>query len=163
MHRPNIERWTQITIAIILVVVGTCHYKKTREKAHQIAVSRIEESSAAMTRHMLAGHGDSIALMYAEDAVVMPANAATIRGRDGVRALFASYPPLSGGGLTIDTIVVRGDIAYVRGRYAVQFADSTVPADSGKYIEIRRRGDEGQWLIIEEVSNSSVPLPQGTP
>jgi ketosteroid isomerase-like protein len=159
----NIDLLVKFTICCILLVVGVKGYANAREKSHALALTRIEASSAAMTTHMLAGHADSIALMYAEDAVVMPANAATIRGRDGVRALFASYPPLSGGGLTIDTIVVRGDLAYVRGRYSVQFADSTIPADSGKYIEIRRRGDEGQWLIIEEVSNSSIPLPQGTP
>jgi ketosteroid isomerase-like protein len=157
----NIDLLVKFTIGCILLVVGVKGYANAREKAHAVALTKIEASSAALTTHMLAGNGDSIALMYAEDAVVMPANAPTIRGRDGVRALFASYPPLSGGGLTIDTIVVRGDIAYVRGRYAVQFADSTIPADSGKYIEIRRRID-GEWLIIEEASNSSVPLPQPT-
>src|SRR5688572_28708136 len=159
----NIDLLVKFTIGCILLVVGVVGFNNARIRQRAHAITAIEASSAAMTTHMLAGHSDSIAMLYAEDAIVMPANAPAIRGRDGVRALFASYPPLSAGGLTIDTIVVFGDLAYVRGRYFVQFADSTIPADSGKYIEIRRRGDEGQWLIIEEVSNSSVPLPQATP
>ncbi|MDP9143976.1 MAG: DUF4440 domain-containing protein [Actinomycetota bacterium] len=163
MSRVNIELLIKVTIGCILLVVGLKGYNNVSIKRRALALTTIEASSAALTAHMLAGHGDSIALLYAEDAVILPANMSAVRGREAIRAYYAGFPPMAEGGLTTDTIVVFGDLAYVRGRYSVRFVDSMMPPDSGKYIEIRRRGDEGNWLIIEEVSNSSVPLPHGAP
>lgn len=158
----NIDLLVKFTIGCILLVVGVNWYNNTRQKERANAIAAIEASSNAVLGLMRAGQTDSIARYYAEDAVLMPANMATIRGRPAIRAFLAGFPRMAEARMTVDTIMRFGDLAYVRGTYFARFNDSTIPADSGKYIEIRRLID-GQWLIIEEIANSSVPLPQGTP
>ena len=54
----------------------------------------------------------------------------------------------------------RGDLAYVRGTYAMTIVGTDgheVGKDHGKYVEIRRRQPDGKWLIVVDMYNSDVP------
>src|SRR5438132_4614026 len=54
------------------------------------AKQAIDAANAQWPRLTSSGHADSIAEFYAADAVLMPPNMATMRGKDAVRAFFAT-------------------------------------------------------------------------
>src|SRR5256714_13747569 len=54
------------------------------------AKQAIDAANAQWPRLTSTGHADSIAEFYAADAVIMPPNMATMKGKDAVRAFFAA-------------------------------------------------------------------------
>lgn len=99
---------------------------------------------------------------YTESAIVMPPNEGPVEGRAAIRAWFEHFPAMSEFTLSPVDMDGRGDLAYVRGTYALTLAAASghppLP-DHGKYLEIRRRQADGRWLIAVDIFNSDVPIP----
>jgi ketosteroid isomerase-like protein len=97
--------------------------------------------------------------LYAEGAVVMPPNGPAVAGRERILAWQESSPPVSSFVATNDVIDGGGDVVYVRGHYALVLAIEGTPADTGKYVGVRKRQPDGSWKIIVDIFNSDLPLP----
>ena len=100
------------------------------------------------------------ALLYTEDGSFMPPNTGIVEGRAAIRAWIAAFPPTSDFSLTPSEIDGRGDLAYVRGTYAFKIVGPDghqVGEDHGKFLEIRRKQPDGEWLIAADIFNSDVP------
>jgi len=100
--------------------------------------------------------------LYTEDAVLMPPNLPMIRGREGIQAWNEASPPITDFNLTIVEIDGCGDLAFVLGTYSMTIALEGIPEpiqDTGKYIEIRQKQEDGSWLISRDIFNSDLPLP----
>src|SRR6267143_3400300 len=107
------------------------------------AKQAIDAANAQWPRLTSSWHADSIAEFYAADAVLMPPNMATMRGKDAVRALVATSntidprPTLT---LHAVTVVASGPVAVETGRWHWVYAagaklpPGTPAVDSGKYI-----------------------------
>jgi uncharacterized protein (TIGR02246 family) len=111
------------------------------------------------------GSADSVTLaaLYTEDGIMMPPNQSIVQGRDEIQASNEASPAPLEVNLTIVEIDGRGDIAYVRGTYSFAMQPEGVPEpiqDTGKYIEIRRKQEDGSWLITIDIWNSDMPLPE---
>ncbi|PYP39996.1 MAG: hypothetical protein DMD48_04845 [Gemmatimonadetes bacterium] len=135
------------------------------------AKQAIDASNAQWARLTSSGHADSIAEFYAVDAVVMPPNMATIRGRDSIRAFFAVINTMNPKpNLTPRAVAVigTGAIAVETGRWTWTFpAGAQLPAgmpaaDSGKYI-VRWAQQNGKWLMVEDIWNSDTKPPTAPP
>ncbi len=104
----------------------------------------------------------TLAALHTEDAIVMPPNESMVQGRDEIQALNEASPAPIEANLTIVEIDGRGDLAYARGTYSVTMQPEGVPEpiqDTGKYLEIRRKQEDGSWLITIDIWNSDLPLP----
>jgi ketosteroid isomerase-like protein len=135
------------------------------------AKQAIDAANAQWPRLTSSGHADSIAEFYAADAVLMPPNRATMRGKDAVRAFFATIntidprPTLT---LHAVTVVASGPLAVETGRWhwtfpaGAKLPPGTPPVDSGKYI-VRWAQQNGRWLIVDDIWNSDSPLPTAPP
>jgi uncharacterized protein (TIGR02246 family) len=105
----------------------------------------------------------ALAALYTEDAVWMPPNQPIIRGRAAIQAWNEASPTYTEFNLTVEEIDGRGDLAYVLGTYSSTIALEGAPEpiqDTGKYIEIRRKQEDGSWLIAVDIFNSDLPLPE---
>src|SRR5688572_27985937 len=85
--------------------------------ADRAAIAAAEE---AWTTAANAGDFDALAKVYDEDAILLPPNAEPIRGRAGIAAYFRGFPPFEEMRLEQLELVGRGDLAYVRGNYAMK-------------------------------------------
>jgi ketosteroid isomerase-like protein len=128
------------------------------------AKTAIDAANATWPHLTSTGHSDSIADLYAANAVVMPPNMATVRGREAIRAFFATMNPLTPT-LTLhaDSVWGSGSWAVEQGRWHWTWATGKVPpgappADSGKYI-VRWVNEGGRWLMAQDIWNSDLPLP----
>jgi Tfp pilus assembly protein PilF/ketosteroid isomerase-like protein len=119
----------------------------SRDNLVRIAVTRITDAWEAGAR---AGDGAAIAALYADDAVIHPANEPPAQGREALDAYFAaSYGEPVDVTFTTVEIVVSGDLAYEVGA-------SASPAGAGKYLTLYRRvGDE--WKIVADTWSDDAP------
>jgi ketosteroid isomerase-like protein len=156
-------------LPLLLITAFAC--KPIAPNTTASAKVAIDAANAQWPRLTSTGHADSIAEFYVEDAVLMPPNMATIRGKEAVRAFFATIntidprPTLT---LRAENVVASGPLAVETGRWHWAFpAGATLPpgtpsVDSGKYI-VRWAEQNGRWLIADDVWNSDLPLPTAPP
>lgn len=158
------------SIAALVLVLAAC--KEEPETADQMnarmaaeadsAKTHIEAANAAAARHMAAGNVDSALALYADNAVSMMPGMAAMEGKAAITQGFRGMMQQMGGSLTIafHTLAVsaRGPMAIERGHWVM-----TAPmADSGYYLTHWHRMD-GRWMIVEDINNSSAPMPMPAP
>lgn len=139
----------------------------SRQVSDDSVRSAIDANNNAFMQHMLAGHGDSVAALYANDANVMPPNMAPMRGMDAIRAgmngMLQMTKPTSFT-LKSENVVVDGPMAIERGRYtwSEPGPNNTVVSDSGKYlVHWHKVGD--RWVMKDDMWNSDNPPPPPAP
>ena len=154
-------------LPFLLLSSFACQPPDTSASAKQA----IDGANAQWPRLTSTGHSDSIAEFYAADAVVMPPNMATLRGKDAVRAFFATmntidpHPKIT---LRTVTVVSSGPVAVETGRWNWSFpTGAKLPpgmgaVDSGKYI-VRWAQQNGHWVMADDIWNSDTPLPSAPP
>jgi len=105
-----------------------------------------------------AGNADAVAAFYTDDAVLLIPNAPIARGntaiRDAYRGAFNAMRPTLN--FASDRIVQSGDVAYEYGHYTMGMGSTT---DQGNYVTVWRRQANGDWKIVEDSVNSSLPPP----
>jgi len=118
----------------------------------------LEARSDAWESALNAADVDALVDLYTEDARLLPPGDKMTSGRDGVRAAFGGMidAGISGETTRVET-TVNGDIGYIVGTFSLTSGGEA--AGSGKYIETWRRGDDGLWLIANDIYNND-PSPK---
>jgi len=125
-----------------------------------------EEISQRLVRHAGAlsrGDVDSALQLYAEQAVVRPANMEPVRGHNAIRQFFTQWfaaMSLKDGAYTTEEFDVYDDKAYQIGTYkAVQqpHGQAGVP-DRGSFMIVWKRQVDGAWKYHHGIFNSSLPV-----
>ena len=123
----------------------------------------IDAANANWVRLTTSGHADSIAEFYAQNAVLMPPNMAPMRGKEAIRAFFATQNAVKPS-LTVraDSVWASGTAAVEQGRWWRKWTGAPPPgmpaADSGKYL-VRWVNEGGKWLMAQDIWNSDVAAP----
>ena len=151
---------TKVFCLALVAAVG-CMPPATGDAAN--AKKAIDAANSQWARLTASGHADSIAEFYTQNAIIMPPNMAPVRGKEKVRAFFATLntlkPTLS---LRADSVWANGAAAVEQGRWWWKWASAPPPgmpgADSGKYI-VRWVNENGRWLMAQDIWNSDVALP----
>lgn len=124
--------------------------------------SVITSRSAVWEEALNAGDIDTLTDLYTEDTRLLPPNGEIAIGHDAVRAIFGGMieAGLTGELNSLETKVV-GDMGYNVGAYKLFAGEELV--DTGKYMEIWERGDDGQWRYTNDIWNSDLPaaMPEG--
>jgi len=95
--------------------------------------------------------------MYEEKAVVMQMHTETIKGPEEIYEFWSGFPPIKKLEFFDDGIIGEGNLAYVYGRYQLEFDLPGNPVDEGKYLDVRRRQADGSWKYVAECANTSLP------
>jgi uncharacterized protein (TIGR02246 family) len=126
-------------------------------------VAILEELTESYRQAVLAGDAAAVAAMYTPDATEMPANFPV---REGGAAILAAYEAQAGmmHEFRVTPVATHGvgDLAYQRGTWSGTFAMAGLAeaiADTGKYLEIAERQEDGSWLWTAVIWNSDLPLP----
>ncbi len=102
----------------------------------------------------------AVAATYTEDAVLHPPNAGPVKGRDEIQEWFEANEQYTSLDLEIAEIDVRADLAYVWGLSTITIEEpGREPVVlSGKYLDIRRKQPDGDWLISVDMFSPSEEL-----
>lgn len=131
------------------------------------ARSGIDAANAQYMAHFNAGHGDSVAALFAEDGRMMVPNAPALVGRQAIAAEMTAMAPMKATlTLTTESVVANGALAVELGSY--KFTGTPPGAkepitDTGKYlVHWHKIGDK--WLLVQDIWNSDNPaMPMPAP
>src|SRR5438132_3092123 len=146
----SMRMFAQVSLA--LLIAGCATYGTT---SNSDADAYIRAAEPRFITAFNAGNADAVAGFYADDAVVLGPNAPIARGtaaiRDAFRGMTGGHPTLS---FAPDRIVQSGDVAYEYGHYTMQMGPN---ADQGNYVTVWRRQSNGDWKIVADSVNTSLP------
>lgn len=137
-----------LALISVLLMIAACNQAQAPADP-SVITSRSEAWAAALN----ARDADALADLYTSDTRLMPPGAEIVRGRDAARAIFGEMIDAGiGGTFTSVEAKVNADTGYNAGVYKLMAGDTLV--DTGKYIEVWQRGDDGQWRISNDIWNS---------
>ena len=122
-------------------------------------ITAIRERSATFQRLAVANDWDAWIELVADNAVYLPPNESAVVGRAAVREWVDAFPHVDEMTLTINDVIGEGDLAVVRGSFAMTVTgdDGVSVADHGKYIEVWGRQSDGAWRLVRDIWNSGRP------
>jgi uncharacterized protein (TIGR02246 family) len=111
----------------------------------------------------MAGDAKAIAALYTDDAVEMPPNEPSVKGRAAIQQMYEkNFKEAKIGSFTLTHVESRssGDIGYDVGTYrqTVTPTGGTEMKDTGKYVVVLKRVS-GSWKVAHAIYNSDLPPP----
>jgi ketosteroid isomerase-like protein len=129
--------------------------------ADEAAIGALDEQwSATAGKNDL----DGTVAFYADDAVLLPPNAAIANDAKAIRA---SWAGLLGPNTAVSwkaskiEVAKSGDLGYLYGTYQLAIKDPKGgPAvnDTGKILEVWKKQPDGKWKCIVDTYNSDLPV-----
>lgn len=106
-----------------------------------------------------AGDAGAVAALYTEDAVLMPPNAPSAKGRAAIEAAMTDVMIAMPAKLEVTAVDLghEGNMGFAMGTYT--FTDGGNVIDKGKWVEVRKK-IKGKWYIHYDMWNSDMPLPE---
>ncbi len=104
--------------------------------------------------------GDVTALigLHAEDALLLSPGSPEVRGREAIMAGFQELLDAGWKNMVFSTVEIgsEGGLGYHVGKFAadVPADDGTTKPETGKYIDIYKRRDDGSWQVHVTIFNS---------
>lgn len=126
-------------------------------------VIAIRDISKAWYAHYNAHHPDSVAALYADNAILMMPGAPAARGRDAIRtALAKDIAATEKAGYSDNqgkdsNISVSGSIGWESNTYTIT-DKAGKQIEAGKYVTVFARKD-GKWVIVRDIWNSDGASP----
>ena len=120
-------------------------------------------SQPASTASDKAMNAKAIAALYTEDAVEMPPNAPSVKGRAAIQQMYEkNFKEAKTGNFAVTHVDSRssGDVGYDVGTYrqTITPTGGTEMKDTGKYIVVLKRVG-GSWKVAHAIYNSDLPPP----
>jgi len=121
----------------------------------------IEEANVKFGEAVRSGDAAALAILYTEDAKLLPPNSEMIVGREGIEVFW-------GGGLqmgikdailTTVEVLEMGSMVCEIGKYdlTIQPEGQEAINDNGKYVVIWEKDADGTWKLHVDIWNTSLP------
>jgi uncharacterized protein (TIGR02246 family) len=124
----------------------------------------IEAANTRFVDALKKGDTATMAMSYADDAVVMPPNAPAMRGGADIKKGFADMLAMmttTNFSAKTDDVMVGGDLAVETGTYEWSFKPikgGKEATEKGKYVTVWKRQADGSWKCIRDIFNSDTPM-----
>lgn len=143
---------------MLIVSLGAC--QSFPDGLSEADLSAIQSASDEWVATYNENDWDALAKMFVAHAIMMPPNSPAVVGRDAIAAWEAEYETGFQIAFDVQEIEGGGDLAYVRGRSCVliPLESGGYGVDVGKYLEIRKKDENGEWLIVTDVFNSDAAV-----
>jgi len=171
MFRPiaPVRLSTLLVLTLSLLLATACQRQQTTTMADTRSADEatLKNLDAEWSKAAGAKDVDKTASYYADDAIILPPNMATINGKQGGRAMWQAMfsVPGFGGGWKVSKVEVArsGDLAYVTGTYELSETDAKGKpiTDKGKYLEVWKKQADGTWKCAIDMFNSDLPSDSG--
>jgi uncharacterized protein (TIGR02246 family) len=123
----------------------------------------IREAIAAANEQFMARFRErdaaGMAALYTEDGWLLPPNSDSMRGREGIQAIWRAVADMGIQEALLEIVEVEqhGDTAIEVSTFTLQ-GEGGVVADKGKYLVVWKQVG-GQWKLHRDIFNSSMPPP----
>ena len=108
------------------------------------------------------GNYEGVASLHTEDAVVMPPNVPARIGKDQIMSAIKEEVDMGFTDLKFieNDIKIFGTLAYDEGSYSLNVKSEkgeVIDNDSGKYLVVWEKQNDGSWLMKKDIWNSDLP------
>ena len=152
------SRFTFTTLSVLTLVVAACATEAPPLSEEDVAA--IGEVREAYRQAVLATDPAAVVAVYTADGAEMPPNAPTAAGPDAIRARNESLEAVTAFQITSQELIGYGDLAVDRGTYSFAGSVEGMPGpieDTGKYVVVLERQEDGAWRIAATIWNSDLP------
>ena len=157
-----IRRWSMPFVIGLLCLAPACKQQEAPDTraADERAIRDIETD---WNKAVAAKDVERSISCYSDDASVFLSNQPIMTGKAAIRAYYTKFLSTPGFALSIQTVKVEvarnGDLAYVHGTYVMSTDGSKGQpiTDKGKYVGVYRKGPDGIWKVVADISNSDLP------
>ena len=149
----------------LLCALPVALFLATGAKASAADTPTVETAIAANYRHWVDATQrkdvDAVLSLYDDDAIVLPPGAAPIRGKDAIRAFYASWyaglSKLLHEQFTSTSLVVKDDLAVETADYAGESENTAhaVRQFNGKNLVVWKRQKDGSWKLFRDMWSAS--------
>jgi uncharacterized protein (TIGR02246 family) len=134
---------------------------KSNPEADRAAINSVRDQFVAAYK---AGDADRIAALYTENAIGMPKDQPTLKGRaDIAKHERDQFGQISVGDVQVtpEETQLMGDWAFDRGTFSVTVTPKAAGAapmtDTGRYLVIFQRQSDGSWKVTHDIDNGTAP------
>jgi uncharacterized protein (TIGR02246 family) len=166
--RSSMNRYIRPVLVTLAIATGACAQQPARPtmEADTAALNALRNQFVAAYK---AGDADKVAALYTDDAVVLPKDEATVKGRSAIaasdKAFFDQFTPKQVV-LSSEEIKIMGDWAFDRGTYKLTIAPKAGGQSAtaeGRYLVLLQRQTDGSWKAARYAGNGSTPPPAPPP
>lgn len=144
-------RIVQLCVLILSIVLLSCNQATNVEQAR----SEIKEANAQQVKAFAEKDVEGMTTNYADDATILPQHSPMITGREDIYASFKEMASMMDEfNFSTTSFDASGDLAYEIGTFTGVFGSV---ADTGKYVTVWKRQDDGKWKIVADIFNTSLP------
>lgn len=125
----------------------------------------IEEARTRFAQAINQGDVVAVTGMYEENAALMPPNMPRVDGKISILEMMNGMGALGDFQSSNVAFLGDGDLVVVTGRYSLRMlppGGTIAVADTGKFVEVWRRQEDGAWRMAVDIWNSNLP-PQAMP
>ena len=138
----------------------------TKGQSTSSSEAAVKQVADAYVKGVLAGDAKAIAALYTVDAVEMPPNEPSVKGRAAIEQYYTKLfsGPTKVGQFTLTHLEARavGDTGYDVGTYQQSMnppGQTTATTDTGKFVVILKRS-QGAWKVAYAIYNSDQAPPR---
>jgi ketosteroid isomerase-like protein len=144
---------------MVILSFGVALQSKSVELSAQ-DINDIQASSKEWVETYNQNDWKKLAALFTLNATMMPPNSIAIKGRQDIAAWQEQNENGFRIAFDIQEIEGRNDIAYVEGRSCLFIPDGKggFGIDVGKFLEIRKKQETGEWQIHTDIFNSDAAL-----
>jgi len=158
--------FTLIIAVILTTTLGCKQENKQPEKAEMPKSATMEElgqMNRDFAKALTAKDAAAAAILYDENASILPPNEAIVTGRANIQAYWQGAIDAGIIDATVKTIDAKsnGNLGYEIGTFTMRFhgAENDTIVEVGKYTEILERNEEGKWISTDGMWSSNEPMP----
>jgi ketosteroid isomerase-like protein len=156
----GMKKFFLVICVVVIPLAVVCNFPPSAQGADDKAV---RDADAQWSKAAAAKDLDKTVSFYADDAIVLPPNEASVTGKDGIRNLWKglidSVTEVSWKATRVE-MAKSSEMACVTGTYELTMKDGT--KDRGKYCEVwEKKG--GTWKCGTDIWNSDLPASPSSP
>ena len=156
-----------IGAAAISLALGACTKSDKSAGADADSVKQaIKADETKWNKDFKAKDTEGLAGHYGDGAYLVVPGLKPADGSTAIRQIYAnaSTDPAFAVDFASDKIDVGGDLAYARGKFTEKYTDpktGKVMTDSGSYLAVYKKQDDGSWKVVEDFVVADPELGQG--
>ena len=155
----SIRNFTSAIILLsALLICISCEPAQEDNAAIRSAISAADEKFMGAFNQSDAA---SLASFYTENAQLLPSNSDFVTGKQAIQDFWQGAMDMGIKSAKLEIVEVEGmgGTAYEVGKYTL-YAEDDKMLDSGKYVVIWKKQEDGQWKLHRDIWNTSMPMPE---
>ena len=158
VFKTKLKKLLKINLLLLFLLIISC----SPSADYDSNILEIKKVNQKYLEFYNSGNYEGVASLHTEDAVVMPPNVPARIGRDQIMSAIKEEVDMGFTDLKFieNDIKIFGNLAYDEGSYSLNVKSEkgeVIDNDSGKYLVVWEKQNDGSWLMKKDIWNSDLP------